>query len=52
MQLFTPETNKVESRIIAASPSELLKAVSDQEPEFNIAHVMLPSPATPNSATF
>ena len=51
MQLLTPETNKVESRIIAASPSELLKAVSDQEPEFNIAHVMLPSPATPNSAT-
>jgi uncharacterized iron-regulated membrane protein len=50
MQLLNSESNKVSASSNAASPSEIFEKVKSLEPEFNIAHVMVPSPDTPNSA--
>jgi len=50
MQLLNPELNRVDVNSNPASPSEIFERVSDLEPEFNIAHVMVPSPDTLNAA--
>lgn len=44
MQWFNPDIYKVTSDQDPASPSEIMNRMKELEPEFNIAHVMVPPP--------